>query len=86
MNATRASSDGQDHERWVEVWNCSWLHEAEFIKSVLAGDGIEVQLPDEHLVGVQPFLATAIGGIRVLVRSSDAERAAEVLRSVDRRE
>lgn len=80
-NARSDASSVEDE--WVEVWNCSWLHEAEFIKSVLEGDGIDVQIPDQHMVGVQPLLANAIGGIRVMVRRADADRAAEVLRAVD---
>jgi RimJ/RimL family protein N-acetyltransferase len=70
-------------ERWVEIRNCLWLHQAYFVKSVLEGDGIEVLIPDEHLLGVQPLYANAVGGARVLVRPADLERAAEILDSVE---
>ena len=81
--ARSEDSDSDAGDKWVEAWNSAWLHEAQLIKSVLEAEGIEVQIPDEHFVGVQPLYATAIGGIRVLVRSSDAARAAEVLGAVD---
>ena len=68
-------------EGWVEVRSCAWLHEAQFLKSVLAGAGIEAIIPNEHTLGVQPLYAVALGGIRVLVRPEDAERARDVLDS-----
>jgi hypothetical protein len=64
---------------WVEVRNCMWLHEAAFFKSVLDAAGIEARIPDEHTVGVQPFYANALGGVKVLVRPDDLERATELL-------
>jgi hypothetical protein len=67
---------------WVEVRNCNWLHQAQFLKSVLESEGIDVQLPDEHMLGVQPFYGAAIGGVRVMVRSSDMQRATDLLDSV----
>lgn len=73
---------GMSEEQWVEVRNCNWLHEAYFVKSVLEGDGIEVMVPDEHLLGAQPLYANAIGGARVLVHSADLQRAIEILDSV----
>ena len=69
----------EDVEPWVVAWNSSWLHDALFVKSLLESEGIEVQIPDEHTVGVHSLLANAIGGIRVLVRETDQERAAEIL-------
>lgn len=66
---------------WVEVRSCAWLHEAQFLKSVLAGAGIEATIPNEHTLGVQPLYAVALGGVRVLVRPQDAERARDVLDS-----
>jgi hypothetical protein len=65
--------------QWVAAWNSSWLHDALFVKSLLESEGIEVQIPDEHTVAVHSLLANAIGGIRVLVREADRERAAEIL-------
>ncbi len=69
----------EETERWVVAWNSSWLHDALFVKSLLESEGIAVLIPDEHTVGVHSLLANAIGGIRVLVREEDQERAAEIL-------
>ena len=70
------------NDEWIEVRNCNWLHEAQFVKSVLESEGIETQLPDEHTLGVQPMYAAAIGGVRVMVHESDAARATELLEAV----
>ena len=66
----------------VTVRNCNHLHEAELIKSVLAADGIDADIPDAYMAGVQPALGAAIGGVRVTVRSSDLERAEQALAAV----
>jgi len=66
----------------VTVHNANWLHEALFVKTVLEGDGIEAYVPDEHTVSVDPALATALGGIRVMVRASDESRSRDVLAAV----
>ncbi|HXW03796.1 MAG TPA: DUF2007 domain-containing protein [Vicinamibacterales bacterium] len=68
---------------WREVRSCNWLHEALFLKSVLEAEGIDVLIPDEHTLGVQPLYAPALGGVRVLVPAADHARAAEVLAPVD---
>jgi len=69
-------------EQLVTVRNCNYLHEAEFIKSVLESDGIDAEIPDQYMAGVQPGLGGTIGGIRVTVRSSDLERAEQTLAAV----
>lgn len=69
-------------DEWVDVRNCNWLHEAHFVKSVLESEGIEVQLPDEHTLGIQPLFAPAIGGVRVMVHASEETRARELLEAV----
>ena len=69
----------EEADAWVVAWNSSWLHDALFVKSLLESEGIDVLIPDEHTVGVHSLLANAIGGIRVLVRKTDQERAAEIL-------
>ena len=65
-------------ERFVTIRNCHWLHEAQSVKSVLAAEGIDAQIPDEQTVAVQP----GIGAVRVVVRAEDAERAAATLNAV----
>ena len=69
-------------EELVTVRNCNYLHEAEFIKSVLEADGIDAEIPDQYMAGVSPGLGGTIGGIRVTVRSSDLERAQQALAAV----
>ena len=66
-------------DEWVEVRSCSWVHEAEVFKSVLDSAGIESLIPDAYTLGVQPLYGPALGGVRLLVRAEDAERALELL-------
>jgi hypothetical protein len=66
---------------WVAVGNCNWLHEAQFLQSVLDAEGIEAFIPDQYTLGVDPLYVTALGGVRLLVRRADVERAKDVLAS-----
>jgi hypothetical protein len=66
---------------WVEVRSCTWLHEAAFLKSVLDAAGIEAVIPNEQTLAVQPLYGQLLGGVRVLVRAEDRERAQELLDS-----
>lgn len=66
---------------WVEVRSVPWLHEAAFLRSVLDAAGIEAMIPNEQTLGVQPLYGNLLGGVRVLVRFEDAERARELLDS-----
>jgi hypothetical protein len=66
---------------WVEVRSVPWLHEAQFLKSVLDGAGIEAIIPNEQMLGIQPLYGNLLGGVRVLVRPEDLERATELLDS-----
>ena len=66
----------------VPVRHCLWLHEAHFIVSVLDVEGIDAVIPDEYVLGVRPELGYALGGVRVLVRASDLDRANETLAAV----
>ena len=68
-----------DEHEWVEVRRCIWLQEAFVIRSLLGGAGIEAFIPDEYMLGVQPFYGLALGGVRVLVRAGDLSQAAELL-------
>lgn len=66
----------------VTIHNGVYLHEAEFIKSVLEAEGIAAVIPDAFTVGVDPALNIPLGGIRVQVAKHDAERAVATLRAV----
>ena len=68
---------------WVVVATHTWLHEALFLKSVLESAGIEVMIPNEYTLGVQPLYSNLLGGAQVLVRAEDKARAEELLRSVE---
>jgi hypothetical protein len=68
---------------WAQVANVNWLHQALLLKSVLESEGIDVRLPDEHTVSIQPGVTTALGGIRVLVQAHELEHARTILKDVE---
>jgi hypothetical protein len=70
-----------DRDGWVEAASCTWLHQAVFLRSVLEAAGITATIPNEQTLGVQPLYGHLLGGVRVLVQSSDLDRAREVLAS-----
>jgi hypothetical protein len=53
--------------------------EAELARGLLVGGGLEAQLDGSAISDVAGFIGTALGGVRILVRAEDAERASEVL-------
>ena len=61
------------------VGNFPDLFSAQLAQSVLRDRGIATLIPDEYLAGVDWQLGTAIQGIRLQVRTGDAERAASIL-------
>ena len=66
------------HE-WIVIRNCSSLQEAELLKSVLEGEGIDTQIPDEYTIGVFAGNSNVFGGVRLLVHDNDVTRAKNVL-------
>jgi hypothetical protein len=68
-------------DQWVAIRSFMWLHEAQFLRSVLEAAGIESVIPNEYTIGVQPFYANMLGGVHVLVHAEDVDRATEVLDS-----
>ena len=71
-------------EQWVTVRTCIWGHEADLLRSVLEGSGMEVFVPDEHVGALRPHLLLGTGGVRVQVRASDVGRATELLDALER--
>ncbi len=74
---TNEANAGNDE--WVTVRTCIWGHEADVVRSVLEGSGVEVFIPDEQMGTLRPHLLLGTGGVRVQVRASDVERATELL-------
>jgi hypothetical protein len=54
-------------------------HEAELDANRLRKADIEVSVEDDQLVGNDPLLANAVGGVKLRVAQEDADRAVEVL-------
>lgn len=48
-------------------------------RSLLESEGIECFVRDELTISVDPFYSNAIGGIKLQVRESDAQRATDIL-------
>jgi predicted RNA-binding Zn-ribbon protein involved in translation (DUF1610 family) len=49
----------------------------------LQEDGINCWLKDENTVTIDPILTNAVGGIKLMVDSSQSEKAAAILRTID---
>ncbi len=60
------------------------LQEALIARELLASEGVDAFVPDEHTVGVNPGWVNAFGGVRLQVRSEDLPRATEILESESR--
>ena len=49
----------------------------------LQGSGIECYLKDEYTVTIDPLLTNAIGGIKLVVKREDAEKALQLIQQSD---
>ena len=57
----------------------TYPHEAHLAKAKLESEGIETMIRDELTAQVNNFYSNAIGGVKLLVKESDAQRANEIL-------
>ncbi len=57
--------------------------DANITKGLLESNGIEAFIFDENTLSIDPILTTALGGIRLMVRSSDFGDALAILKEVD---
>ena len=55
--------------KWSVVHTVTFLQDAYMIKSYLESAGIETLIPDEFTAQVNNFYTTAIGGVRLMVRT-----------------
>jgi Putative prokaryotic signal transducing protein len=74
----------EDAEPMVTVAQCQLSTEAHAMRIHLEEAGIPVFLADELTVAMDWLLSNAIGGVKVQVPESYAERAAEVLENFSR--
>lgn len=71
-----------DPDSPVEIARFFDVPQADFVVSVLAGSGIESFIDAPYTGTIAPYYLLGSGGVRVLVRESDQERALEVLDSI----
>ncbi len=64
----------------VVIATFTYPHELAIIKGKLESEGIQAFTRDENTVQVYNLYSNAIGGVKLLVHSSDVEEALEVLR------
>lgn len=63
----------------VVVRTCPTLHEAECTRAQLESAGLDARVEDGGVAGVNPWMTGALGGVRVVVPTDQAELAQEVL-------
>ena len=63
----------------VCIKTCNNRIEAEMDKSFLESEGIQAMISADDAGGLRPDLLWATGGVRLLVKQEDAERASAIL-------
>lgn len=73
-----------DSEELVTIARFTNQPELDIARGFLESEGIPSWAPEEHLVASTGGLyATAVGGMRLQVRSRDATRAAKLIEEID---
>ena len=70
-----------DNDTLVVIASYLRPEEAGMLRGLLESAGLVAVVRDEVLSGVNPFLQSAIGGVKLAVRAADAIRAQEIIRS-----
>ena len=60
--------------------------DANIAKGVLEAAGVESWLQDEFTVTIDPILTHAVGGIKLLTRKEDAEKALTILQQLKKKQ
>jgi hypothetical protein len=68
-------------DNWVIVITSTFPHEAYLIEGYLNSHGIETSLKDEMTVQVNTAYSNAVGGVKILVRTSDYDQSIQLLMS-----
>ncbi len=64
---------------WRVIITFTYPYEAHLAKGKLESEGIEVMINDELTAQINNFYSNAIGGVKVLVKETDFERAKQIL-------
>jgi hypothetical protein len=70
---------GDPNIELVEVWVAHGEVDAQMIRSLLEGDGIEAMLSGEAVRLTHAVTIDGLAEVKILVREEDAERAREVI-------
>ncbi|MEA4982255.1 MAG: DUF2007 domain-containing protein [Paludibacter sp.] len=66
-------------ENWIEIISFTLPQDAYLVKGRLESEGIEIILKDELTVQVYNFYSNAIGGVKLLVKECDYDKAYTIL-------
>ncbi|MFN3536638.1 MAG: putative signal transducing protein [Brevundimonas sp.] len=66
----------------IEVGRFHDLHEAELAAALLRSAGIRAEVADHHLIGMDPLMQRAVGGLRVMAPDDEAADARAILARV----
>ena len=66
----------------IEVGRFHDLHEAELAAGLLRSAGIRAEVADHHLIGMDPLMQRAVGGLRVMAPDDEAADARAILARV----
>jgi membrane protease YdiL (CAAX protease family) len=74
-------TDFDDLDKLVTIATYNTPSQAEVARLILEEEGIKTFLADDNLVGMNWFLSNAVGGAKLQVAASEAERAKDILKT-----
>lgn len=66
-----------------QIAEFQYATEAIICKGKLESEGIEVFIKDHHTINADPLLSKAIGGVRLLVKKEDYEKALKIVTEIN---
>lgn len=70
--------------KFVPVWSYDTYVSAHIAMGRLEEDGFTCWLKDENTVTIDPILTNAVGGIKLMVADTEAQRAFDILKQLQR--
>jgi hypothetical protein len=74
---------GEDTRDWVRVATCETPTEAHLLRGVLQAAGLTPYVADANIVQANSWMTQAVGGVRVLVPSSQLQAAREAIEDLN---